>query len=55
MNFKHTTIKTERNIMSSLIEFRNLTFNGDQVTFDIHIPLHLMQHRDGNVLYYMGH
>ena len=25
--------------MSSLIEFRNLTFNGDQVTFDIHIPL----------------
>ena len=25
--------------MSSLMEFRNLTFNGDQVTFDIHIPL----------------
>ena len=40
--------------MSSLIEFRNLTFNGDQVTFDIHIPLPPMQ-QSGKVLHYMGH
>ena len=25
--------------MSSIIEFRNLTFTGDQVTFDIHVNL----------------
>ena len=25
--------------MSSIVEFRNLTFNGDQVTFDIHVNL----------------
>ena len=37
--------------MSSLIEFRNLTFNGDQVTFDIHIPLPPAAEWEGFALY----